>query len=174
MDLVMELKERYGLTAESIQSIDVRTIDIHYLLEGHWPERRLDGPHSLPYLLAVAFLDGEVLDPQFEPQRREDPLVRYLFDRVEVAADPELTAKVPEELPARMTVTLKDGRKVQGYRPYPKGDPRDPLTNDELLAKFRRLAGAALEAGRLRPIEDWVWEADAQPSVRDLTGLLAV
>ena len=173
IDLVMELKEEYNLTAPSIEAIDVRTFDVHYLLEGHWPERRLEGPHSLPYLLAVAFLDGEVLDPQFGPARREDPLVRYLFDRVMVAADSELTARVPEELPARMTITLKDGRKVEGYRPHPKGDPRDPLTEAELLAKFRRLAGATLETRRLDSIEGWIQDAEVRPSVRDLTELLA-
>ena len=173
IDLVMELKEQHELTAASIESIDVRTIDIHYLLEGHWPERRLEGPHSLPYLLAVAFLDGEVLDPQFAPERREDPLVRYLFDRVTVSADPELTVKVPAELPAKVTIELKGGRKVEGYRPYPKGDPRDPLTEEELVGKFRRLASSRVGDERLEAIQDWTAAAEVQLSVRDLTRLLA-
>lgn len=174
MDLVIELKEAHDLTAESIEAIDVRTIDIHYLLDGHWPERRLEGPHSLPYLLAVAFLDGEVLDPQFAPERREDPLVRYLFDRVTVSADPELTAKVPAELPAKVMIRLKDGREVDGYRPYPKGDPRDPLTEEELVSKFRRLASRRVGDERLDAIEDWTAHAGAGLSVRDLTELLAL
>jgi 2-methylcitrate dehydratase PrpD len=171
MDLVMELKAEHNLTAEMIDAIEIRTIDVHYLLEKHYPQARLEGPHSLPYLVAVAFLDGEALDPQFGPSRRDDPLVRYLFDRVTVTADAEMTAQVPGGLPSQVVITLKDGRKLEGYRPYPKGDPRDPLTTEELRAKFYRLGSVVLSEERLEQIWNWAEAADTQSSVRDLVRL---
>ncbi|MFW6116288.1 MAG: MmgE/PrpD family protein [bacterium] len=172
IDLILELKAQHNLTPQTIEAIDVRTIDVHYLLEKHWPQARLEGPHSLPYLLAVAFLDGEVLDPQFEPRRREDLRVRYLFDRVSVVADEEMTAQLPGRLPTRIVITLKDGRVLEGYRAYPKGDPRDPLTVDELRTKFYRLGGVVLSEERLGQVWSWIESADEQPSVLGLTDLL--
>lgn len=172
IDLVLELKEKYRLSAEMIEAIHIRTVNVHYLRERHWPERRLDGPHSLPYLAAVAFLDGEILDPQFEPQRREDPLVRHLFDRVTVTADDALSAKLPGELPSEVTITLRNGQQISKYKPYPRGDPRDPLTDEEIVAKYRRLGCAVMGADRLEDIRQWVDSADTQPSVRDLMTLL--
>ncbi len=173
IDLMIELKADYSLTANMIEAIDVRTIDVHYLHERVWPKTRLDGPHSLPYLLAVAFEDGEVLDPQFDPSRREDPVVRYLFDRVRVTADPQLTAQLPGNLPSDVTVTLKDGRILQRHRAYPKGDPRDPLHPEDIHYKFLRLASSALSDKRASQVWDWVISANEQPSVRTLTRLLA-
>jgi 2-methylcitrate dehydratase PrpD len=173
IDAMLELKDENNLTAEMIDAIDVHTIDVHYLLERPWPETRLEGPHSLPYLLAVAFLDGQVLDAQFEPRRREDPRVRYLFDRVTVRAEEEMTAQVPGRLPARVVITLDDGRRLEQYRPYPKGDPRDPLTTEEVRAKFFRLGSAAAEYERLTEIWNWAAEAEKESSVRRLTNLLS-
>lgn len=172
MDCVMELKDEHDLTADMIESIHVRTIDVHYLLEAPWPQKRLEGPHSLPYLLAVAFLDGEALDPQFDPQRREDPRVRQIFDRVTVEADQEMTAQVPGGLPSEVAITLTDGRTVSKYRQYPKGDPRDPLSDDEIEAKFHRLGGAVLTDDRLDAVWNWIGEADSQQSVRSLIEML--
>lgn len=172
IDLVMELKADFNLTADDLAAVHVRTIDVHYLLEKHYPQARLDGPHSLPYLLAMGFFDGEVLDPQFEPSRAADPQVRAFFDKVTVVAGPDLTAQVPGGLPSFVTMTLTDGRRLERYRPYPKGDPRDPLSDTELQAKFMRLGSAVLDPARLREVWAWVLAADTQPSARRLTSLV--
>lgn len=172
MDLVIDLKSKNNLTSELIEDIEVQTLDVHYLHERQYPRSRLDGPHSLPYLIAVAFLDEEVLDKQFEPNRRDDPVVRDLFDRIRVISDDQMTQSVPGGLPSRVTIRLKDQQVFTAYREYPKGDPREPFTPAELKAKFFRLGSAALSERRLQHIWEWVENAHTEESVRDLIPLL--
>jgi 2-methylcitrate dehydratase PrpD len=70
--------------------------------------------------------------------RIQDPVVRQVLDRTEVVADPELNSLYPGKFPARVTITLEDGRRLQEVRYFPKGDPQDPLSPQEIEEKFRR------------------------------------
>jgi MmgE/PrpD C-terminal domain len=69
-----------------------------------------DADHSLPYLPAVAALDGDVQPAQLEPGRIERPDVQGLLRRVEVRADDRLSARYPGEFPSRVMVRLRGGR----------------------------------------------------------------
>jgi 2-methylcitrate dehydratase len=105
-----------------------------------------DADHSLPYLLAVAALDGDVQPAQLEPGRIERPDVQGLLRRVEVTADDRFTARYPGEFPSRVTVRLKGGRSYNHeVKDYP-GFPTRPFTWEQSAAKFDKLvAGRADE-----------------------------
>ena len=97
---------------------------------------------SVPYCCAVAALDGAVGQAQFAQERvmRED--VQRLLAQTEVVAVDALTALYPAKFPARVTVTLKDGRSFTSQRDFPKGDPQAPLSPSEIEAKFLENAAA--------------------------------
>lgn len=92
---------------------------------------------SVPYCVAVALVDGKVTQEQFGPARFNDPLVQDLLSRVEIVSDPELSPLYPEKFPARVKVTMQDGSVYTDEMYYPKGDPNNPLSDDELREKFR-------------------------------------
>jgi 2-methylcitrate dehydratase PrpD len=91
---------------------------------------------SVPYCCAVAALDRAVGQAQFKDERVLSADVQRLLARTEVVADPELTKHYPTKFPARVTITLKDGRRLTESRDYPKGDPQEPLSASEIEAKF--------------------------------------
>jgi 2-methylcitrate dehydratase PrpD len=83
-----------------------------------------------------------------------------------------MTAVAPKLRPARVTVTLKDGRQATDSRESHRGDFNDPLDDAELEEKFRELAGLVLTPEGVREVQAAVWRCETWKSVRELTDLL--
>ena len=126
---------------------------------------------SVPYCMAIAAIDRAVGQRQFASDRIADTAVRTLLANTEVVADAELTKLYPAKFPARVTVTLKNGRRVQAYRDFPKGDPQDPLTPAEIEDKFLHNVSARHPG---RDGQEIVRLVRALPSLEDLTPLFAL
>jgi 2-methylcitrate dehydratase PrpD len=71
-----------------------------------------------------------------------------LMDKVVLVKDPRIEKNFPQEWPAHVAIELQDGQRYEKFIRYPKGDPENPLSWDEMAAKFRSLAGAVLSAER--------------------------
>jgi 2-methylcitrate dehydratase len=103
--------------------------------------------HSLPYLLAVAMLDGDVMPAQFEPDRIIRADVQQLLKKVSVRPDHEFTELYPAKMPAKITVRLQDGTVIEHEVQDFPGMPSDPFTWEDSVEKFDRLvAGRADES----------------------------
>jgi 2-methylcitrate dehydratase PrpD len=128
---------------------------------------------SVPYCCAVAALDRQVGQPQFATERvlRED--VQRLLANTEVVADPELNKLYPAKFPARVTVTMKDGQSYTAMRDFPKGDPQDPLSPDEVEAKFLDNVSGRFDAATSRDIVARVRGLGDGGSAAQLLSLLA-
>ncbi|MGD9801951.1 MAG: MmgE/PrpD family protein [Hyphomicrobiaceae bacterium] len=126
---------------------------------------------SVPYCCAVAALDRAVGQAQFAPDRilRDD--VQRLLASAEVVAVDELTAQYPTKFPARVTVTLKDGRTFTSQRDFPKGDPQAPLTPAEINGKFLDNASARYSAAEATELARLV---RALPEIGDTKPLWAM
>ncbi len=130
-----------------------------------------DADHSLPYLLAVAALDGEVQPAQLDPQRINRPDVQALLRRVRVRPEERFTARYPGEVPSRVSVRLEDGTTYRHeVNDYPGFSTR-PFTWDEVGAKFDRLVGDRAERGLRRDIKAAVAALENNP-VKELMHLL--
>ena len=103
------------------------------------PSSKETADHSLPYSLAVGLADGMVTPLQFTQQRIDDPALRPIMDKVKVVANDEFEKLFPEFQPSRVTITLTDGTSHQQRVDVPKGDPRDPMTEQEIAEKFNAL-----------------------------------
>jgi 2-methylcitrate dehydratase len=73
--------------------------------------------HSLPYLLAVALLDGDVMPAQFEPDRITRADVQQLLKKVSIRPDQEFTDQYPTKMPAKVIVRLQDGKVIEHELP---------------------------------------------------------
>jgi 2-methylcitrate dehydratase len=112
-----------------------------------------EADHSLPYLLAVALLDGDVQPAQLEPGRIEARDVQDLLRKVTVRPNDGFTARYPDEVPSRVTVRLKDGRSYSHeVNNYP-GFPSRALTWDEIAAKFDKLVAGRADDDLAREIK---------------------
>ncbi|MEW6753340.1 MAG: MmgE/PrpD family protein [Candidatus Latescibacterota bacterium] len=108
------------------------------------PASRETADHSLPYLVAVALIDGDVTLDSFREERFTDPRVLELLDRTTVVRDPALDADYPKGIPNHVTVTLEDGTLLEKRVDYPRGHAANPMSDEEVVAKFRRLAAGVV------------------------------
>jgi 2-methylcitrate dehydratase len=161
--LVLDLRQRLG-TAE-IESVHLATYGEALRRTAteaeKWnPETRETADHSIPYLVAAAFQDGEVTPATFAPSRIQDPALRSLIKKLKVVEEPEFTRRYPAESCTRIEVTTTDGQRVMAETTHPKGHYRNPLTDSEIEAKFRGLASGALGAEGCDRVLAQVWDLD--------------
>ena len=136
------------------------------------PTGKETADHSLPYSLAVGLVDGMVTPNQFTQQRIDDPALIPIMDMVKVVANEEFERLFPEFQPSRVTITCKDGSAHSARVDVPKGDPRDPMTADEIGVKFRALARGIVSDDRCDQIADCALRLDTLDSVGDLMELM--
>lgn len=95
---------------------------------------------SLPFSIATTIVHGAATVPAFREPARTDETIRALARCVFVREDPEATAKLPALRPAKVTITLKDGRVLRAQAMTNRGDTEDPYTPAEVRQKFFDLA----------------------------------
>jgi 2-methylcitrate dehydratase PrpD len=174
-----EIAARIAATfqAAPVAAIASITNETYATVKSHFSAKQVTTPMgarvSVPYCCAVAALDRAAGQAQFTADRvlRDD--VQGLLARTEVIADPELTRLYPAKFPARVTVTLKDGRRLVAMRNFPKGDPQDPLTPAEIEQKFLDNASARRSGAEAREIVRLVRDLPALTDPRPLLQLLA-
>jgi 2-methylcitrate dehydratase len=127
--------------------------------------------HNLPYLLAVALLDGDVMPAQFKPERIIKPDVQGLLKKVSVRPNQEFTEVYPGKMPAKITIRLQDGNVIEHeVRDYP-GLASHPFTWDDSVEKFDRLVAGRVDEGLSGEIKDAVRSLESI-QVKDLMKLL--
>ncbi|MFZ2145086.1 MAG: MmgE/PrpD family protein [Xanthobacteraceae bacterium] len=127
--------------------------------------------HDLPYLLAVAMLDGDVMPAQFEPDRIARADVQQLLKKVSLRPDHEYTELYPAKMPAKITVRLQDGAVIEHEVQDFPGMPSDPFTWEDSVEKFDRLVAGRADESVSREIKDAVRSLESI-QVKDLMQLL--
>jgi 2-methylcitrate dehydratase len=155
---------------ERVRADDIEALDVHIYAMAHseigsepakWdPRTRETADHSLPYMLAVALVDGRLTPASFEPKRYLDQRLRPLMNRIRVAEDPELTRRFPGELASRIEVTTRSGLRFTEQAEYPKGHSRNPMTDADIETKFRDLAENVLSKAQAAGALETLWRLD--------------
>ena len=136
------------------------------------PETRETADHSLPYITAIALIDGEITETQFQRKRFADPAIWKFLENVRVERNAELSALYPGAVANIVHVTSKDGRTLTKRVDYPLGHARNPLSDVELEGKFLRLVRPALGRDRAAHILEYVWKLEQQNHMSHLMKLL--
>jgi len=136
------------------------------------PLNVVDAQFSLPFGVAVALAKRRAGLEEFSPSLLQDPFVQKLMSKVGYARDPGLEKNYPKEWPAWARVNLQDGREVAAHVRFPKGDPENPLSWDELIDKYRTLAGAVWAREKVDKGQNAVRQLEQTKRLRDLTRLL--
>jgi len=173
LDAIMAMREEARLTAEQVARVHITSIPFGLRMTEAAPATMLGAKFSIPYAAAAALVLGRTDVAAFEESRLADPRIRDLASRVEVAADPEMALKRVDYPTAEVTLTLLDGRVLSRRTSVVRGDAANPVGSEEVLAKFRSLAGGRLGDARAREIVELVDAVDGLKGVRDLTARLA-
>lgn len=142
-DAVLRLRDE-GLRPEDVTGVRVETHALAAPLAPLATRTRLAAMFSIPYVVAVALLDGEVAPGGFDDARRQDRDVLAMAERVAVEHTADLDTRLPAERVSRVTVWLRDGSTRTVEQPNPVGDAdHEPFGPAEVHAKLERLLGAA-------------------------------
>ncbi len=143
VDLALALASG-GLQPESIERITVRTYSHARDLVGEFKcETPYQAKFSLPFCVGAALIDGRLDLGSFDFSEPVSSLVKEVGRRCTVIADPEIDKIYPACWPAAFEVLLKNGQVIKDRTDYPRGDPENPATADELRDKFKNLASRA-------------------------------
>jgi 2-methylcitrate dehydratase len=175
---MVELAKQNKIDTAKVISIEAEVFQLAYDFAGGGLygvdkviQTKEQADHSLPYLLAVALLDGDVMPAQFKPERIIKPDVQNLLKKVSVRPNQEFTELYPQKMPAKITVRLQDGKVIEHeVQAYP-GLASDPFTWEDSAEKFDRLVAGRADERLCNDIKDAVRSIESI-QVRELLNLL--
>jgi 2-methylcitrate dehydratase len=175
---MIELMREREFSGSEIDRIRIDIFDVAHLIIGGGVEgdktivrTKEEADHSLPYMVAVAALDGRVMPAQYEPERIGRKDVQSLLRKVNVVSNPEYSRRFPDEHCCKITVVLTGGRFFAKEKADYEGFHTRPMSWERVIGKFEGLAGDAIEFSRRREIVDAVRRLDGI-AVKDLMTLL--
>jgi 2-methylcitrate dehydratase len=121
--------------------------------------------------MAVGLVDGMVTPLQFKEHRVLDKSLIPIMDKIKVVANEEFEALFPKFQPSRVTITTNDGKSHSTRVDVPKGDPRDPMTEEEIAVKFTALGGDVVGKDQCKKLRHCIMNIDTATKVDELLKL---
>jgi 2-methylcitrate dehydratase PrpD len=146
----LELTGEQKISPKEVADIHVYTYDIAALAVGKpYAEKDsfVNAQFSIPYVVAAALADGQLGPGQLTESRLSDPDLIAFAQRVSVSNDDLLNGLYPDKTPSRVEISLKDGRKLIRQIDIPKGDPRDPMTEADIIQKVKTYSAGRDDSG---------------------------
>ena len=176
IDAALQLRSELNGNLSGVEEIRIETFEACYNIIGKYPQAwaprtRETADHSLPYCTAAALYDGDVNLETFDEARFTDPALVAFTAKVKVLHDATLDARYPNGIPNRITLTLKDGRRLVKEVEFPRGHAHNPMTDAEVEAKFRRVVEPKYGGQRASEMLARCWEFEKLTSVTDLIRL---
>jgi 2-methylcitrate dehydratase PrpD len=154
IDAILAIMREHDLQAEQIDRIEIAVLEAGWGIvadppaKKYNPESVVDAQFSMPFGAAIAAMDGAAGLDQFTLEKTRSPKIRELINKVVLIKEARIEETFPKEWPARVVIELESGEHFEKFVRYPKGDPENPLTWDEMTAKFRSLTGVVVPAER--------------------------
>jgi 2-methylcitrate dehydratase PrpD len=158
IDAILAIMREHDLQAGQIHRIEVAVLEAGWGIvaeprdKKYNPESVVDAQFSMPFGAAIAAMEGAAGLDQFTVEKVRSPKIRELMNKVVLVKDARIEETFPKEWPARVAIDVDNSQRYEKFVRYPKGDPENPLTWDEMTAKFRALAGAVLSTDRCEEI----------------------
>lgn len=179
IDAALDIRARPGFAAEAVRAVRLKIFAVAHQIIGGGEEgdKRIvrtkeEADHSLPYMIAVALLDGEVQPQQYRPERIRAADVQSLLRKVTVSVDPALSARFPRQLPADLEVELGDGMIFHAHRDDYHGFHTNPFDWAAAREKFDRVTRDFTSGAQRDALAEIVTTLEERP-VRVLTSSLA-
>ena len=157
---MMKTVKENKIKADDVKEIKVEVIaraaDILGDPHKYRPTSRETADHSLPYCMAVGLVDGMVTPLQFREERVLDQSLIPIMDKIKVVPNDEFEALFPKFQPSRVTITTNHGKSHSTRVDVPKGDPRDPMTEEEIAVKFNALGGDVIGKERCEKLRNCI------------------
>ena len=165
-----------NISYDQIEQVTVTTIaracDILFDPHKYRPESRETADHSLPYCIAAALVDHQITTASFSEEKLKDKRIWEVIDKIKGEASVEFEKMFPAKQPSKVVVKTKDGKEYSEYLEYPKGDPREPMTVEDIEAKFNALSSKLLDSGRQSKIKEMIFACEDMTARDFMAGLV--
>jgi 2-methylcitrate dehydratase PrpD len=176
VEALLKIMRNNNLKHTDIEEMSAGWQKVEDFLAKHKVETVVSAQASLPFALAVAAVRGQITVDEFTDETVADPVIQELLRRVTVHQDAELYEKAKANsrldgrltFPGRVTVKTKDGRSFTDEVIFPKGNPGNPMTEDEFKGKFMNMAVRVLGD---KQADELYKRARALTEIRDISEL---
>ena len=175
IDAVLNIVQEHDVKPEQVEQVTIGMLEtgIPVICEPaerkYRPTNVVEAQFSLPFGVAVALVKRRAGLDEFSEALLEDDAIVALMAKVGYEHDPELEKNYPKEWPAWARVSLSNGQEVSAQVRFPKGDPENPLSWDELTAKYADLVSAVWTDARATQVCDAVRALETESDLRNLT-----
>jgi 2-methylcitrate dehydratase len=158
----------------SIQKIEVyiykKAIEVGATSSSYKPSSRAGRTHSIPYCVAAAIVKKNIKYEYFDNDFIEkETFIASLIPSVKVIEDTSMTQIYPQGAPCRIVTYLKDGSTAVYQKDYPHGDPKDPLSDQEIEEKVYNYLSPITGRDDARNIIEKIWNMEKETSIEWLT-----
>ena len=180
IDCVLKIVREHQLKPDDVESVTIGLMKAGVKVVGapedkkRDPQNVVDAQFSMPYGAAVAVFYGDALLDRYTDETIAMPEIKQLMSRVRSVHDPVLEENYPLRWPAWAEIVTRDGRALRADVEFPKGDPENALSWDELKDKFRGLTRPLMASGRQEEIIAAVDSLQELEDIRSLADLAAV
>lgn len=173
---VLDLVFAHDLQPEQIETIEIYTLkraaeiladEKKYIIDS-----RETADHSLPYCIAAAVVKRHLTPNEFSPESLKNAQILETVPKVKAVLEPSFESRFPAEQPCKVVIKLTNGELLEKERNYPKGDPRDQLSTEELQQKFSILAEGILDNAQKEAVHKAVYDVENIAEIGDLMKLL--
>ena len=175
LDAIFDIMAKQPLKTDNISSIDIELSHASYH-HGWWVLKRpltpIGAQMNVGYAVAVAILDGAAMVNQFSPTRINSDDVWALIPKITAHHNPDFDKHVAGYRKSRVTVHMSDGRKIE-HTIEASRTMSQPLTAEQITAKYRTLTNGIVEPKRQAAIEAVVMNLEQLKDVSELSRLLA-
>jgi len=174
----LEAKKEIPSLSE-IESVEIASHEAGYNILGKDPEKwapatKETADHSLPYIVTRALFDGKIDNSTYTPRKFVDSKLLEFLKTVTVVEDKQLSRMYPEAVANRITVKLTSGGKVSKQVNYHKGHPKNPMNDDDVEIKFRKLTAKQYSKTQADKVLKTVWSLDKTKDVSAMLPRLVV
>ena len=175
LDCVKELKQENDLQPEEIKEVSIYSFAWVKTHEVYGPADMVDAQFSIPYTVTMALLGIHPGPAWYTPENLKNEDILNLSKKVKVETDPDIDKAYFEEdkISARVVITTQKGEKFEKYVGTPSGDPRNPISQQEIEDKFKDQASYSLKPDEVEPIIQKIYEFEDIEDISTLMSLLA-
>ena len=178
IDGILKIMREHRLDAGDIEKVVLGILKAGFALVAEPIEKKrkptsiVDAQFSMPFGAAVAILYGKATLDEYALENLVKPEITALMDKIVCVINPELDKEYPKKWPALATVTTRSGQEYSAKIEYPKGDPENALSWEELIRKFENLVAPVYSGDQQKKIIDRVRALEAEEDLDSFATLL--
>ena len=174
VDCCLEIANKHDLKAAEIQEVNVRVCNQFLTALGtpkedkYQPKTVVHAQFSIPYGVGVAFCRRRAFHTEFTSESIKDQKILEVASKVKMEWDDEAEKRFPTDYVAKVEVKTKEGRTFKAETYHAKGTVENPLSDEELMAKFRNLTEPILDSGKAEKVMEMIWNLDEVQNIGKL------